>query len=476
MSDNYGHEVFRSRAIKPDVAQERGYRRYGAKNGLAPIFEADDRFRHPEEGGAQFLAPWDGRWHSFYNWSRHKVRGTTGWVMPKNALPGSAFDAPLAQLRPDRAIPGRRYSHDHSDMGDIIRVLHEEGKQHRDPDTGELLIPLTGVHEHVEQAKYVLAPGPYGKRWDTHPRCTAEAFQKASRVFLHLEGCLKLDALVSVGEVGADVPSVTLWDRRPDEVSKVDFTQEADDIGDVQANDLLDFLAAHVDAPVIIVCDSDWKRIPAVATEAFSLRDVVRDAGLPCVVAAPPEGRYLRTDRLGRRIHKKIGSDDFQYAGGTVDELIVAEPIAALGLVDFERTYRRDHSHGGLSGRRRPRKTIEFELDLLRWYTLHSTSEGLIERQVGTIARRLGVGRDRVRAATLRLEQAGALDIDGYYDDPAKRPKRTAEDWKAINEDRKERRARQRAVGERPDPTMIQVRADLRPEFQTPRVGDVAPT
>lgn len=169
MSDDYGHEVFRSRAIKPEVAHERGYRRYGDENGLDPIFEADARFKHPDEGGARFRAPWDGRWHSFYNWSMHKVRGTTGWVMPKHALPGSAFDGPLAQLRPDDAIPGRRYAHDHSDMGDIVRVLHEEGKRHRDPDTGKLLIPVKGVHEHVEQAKYLLPPGPYGKRWDGTP-------------------------------------------------------------------------------------------------------------------------------------------------------------------------------------------------------------------------------------------------------------------------------------------------------------------
>ena len=59
----------------------------------------------------------------------------------------------------------------------------------------------------------MIAPGPNGKRWDTHPRCTRDRFLAAEQVWLHMEGTLKLDALVSAGEVGADVPSVTLWDR-----------------------------------------------------------------------------------------------------------------------------------------------------------------------------------------------------------------------------------------------------------------------
>src|SRR6185312_6898312 len=135
-------------------------------------------------------------------------RGAPGWVITKHALPGSRFADPLPQLRPDKPVPGRPQRHDHAWVfygRPTARAIHEEASH-----GGRR---VTGMHDHVPESKYVIAPGPHGKRWDTHPRCTRDRFLAAERVWLHMEGALKLDALVSAGEVGADVPSVTLWNR-----------------------------------------------------------------------------------------------------------------------------------------------------------------------------------------------------------------------------------------------------------------------
>lgn len=456
MSDDYAGEPFDSRAVAPDVAAERGYRRYGGDLGLDPIFEAEPRYADT----TPFRRRSDGKPDSLDAWVRRKTREgeLTGWVMPKHALPGSAFYAPLAQLRPDKPVRGRLYEHDHAVdfASDEHRARHLE-KKHPGRD-------VPGLHRHYEEAKYLIAPGPHGKRWDTHPRCTRDRFLAAERVFLHLEGTLKLDALVSAGEVGADVPSVTLWDRRPDELSEIDFPVRAEPPGtgfwegleeriaeekaraDLQAGELAAFLTDCVRAPVVVVCDQDWQGNPSVATEAFCLRDAVRDGGLDCVVAAPPTEK---------------GSDDFQAAGGKPDDLLVVEPLPhrALGRADFERLYRRQHARGA-SGRRRPAEAVERDLELLDWYAAHATAAGFVQMSPKRIGRRLdGVSADTVRRATLRLKRADALTIAGYYDDPDERPERTAEEWRA--------RGRRR----RPAPATIRLRDGLAPEIWRPTVG-----
>jgi hypothetical protein len=449
--DDFTGEPFASRAVFPEVAEERGYTPYEKP---ADVREAD-----PRMGGTQELK----------NWTRHYgSRGAPGWVMKKHALPGSAFDAPLPQLRPDKAVPGRKEWHDHAWAfynRPVARKIHERAA-HESQHT-------TGRHFHVPESKYLIAPGPHGKRWDTHPSCTADRFMSAERVFLHMEGTLKLDALVSAGEVGADVPSVTLWDRRgalswadwpggkpevPDGVGFWDYYEEGEkameDATQAQADELGAFLRGYVRAPVIIVCDRDHEHPvlnPAVALEAFCLRDVVRDAGLPCVVAAPPRGGDSRVK----------GSDDFQYAGGKPGEMVVVEPLPhkAPGRATFERLYRRGAR--GPSGRRRPAEVVDRDLELLDWYAAHSAAEGFVARPASRIAKRLGVkGRDTVKRATVRLAQAGALVIDGHYDNPDERPRRTTEEWRALG------RGRRQAI-----PTMIRLREDLRPELWEPAVG-----
>ena len=205
-------EVFRTRAVSPEVAEERGYRRYGGSLGLDPIFQADPRF-------ATEAFTWaDGSQDTFRRWVEKQTKGgqRPGWVMPKHSLPGSPFDSPLAQLRPNKPVPMPSWVHRHADepAGTLEWHLASEKRQEEHAGYRSIGVDLDrDLHTHYDEAKYLLPPGPHGKRWDTHPRCTKDQFLAAERVFLHLEGVLKLDSLVSAGEVGADVPSVTLWNR-----------------------------------------------------------------------------------------------------------------------------------------------------------------------------------------------------------------------------------------------------------------------
>ena len=447
--DDYTGEPFRSRAVRPEVAADRGYARFEC---VDDVLEADPRL-----GSTKKLRDWT----RFYG-----SRGAPGWVMRKHALPGSPFDAPLPQLRPDRAVPGRKKWHDHAwafHGRPTAREIHERASHRGERDTSR--------HFHVPLSKYVIAPGPHGKRWDTHPSCTKDRFLAAERVWLHMEGTLKLDALVSAGEVGADVPSVTLWDRlgavswadwpggEPPKI-RGDFWKrweiwEAALVAarEGQADELVSFLRSSVRAPVVVVVDRDLgydTLNPLVALEAFSLRDAVRDGtGLPCVVAAPPRG-------LGTGVK---GSDDFQKRGGKPLNMRVFEPRLETipGRDEFRRTYWREHGRGK-TGKRRPAKHVERELALLDWYATHSVAKGLVERPASKVAARLGVSVDTVKRDTLRLERAGALVILGLYDDPDERPKRTPEEWKAL-----------RNVDRAPVPA-IRLREDLRPEIWEPTV------
>jgi hypothetical protein len=456
LSPDYNDPVFRSRAIAPDVAEERGYRRYGDGLGLDPIFEADPRYADgqiewPARGGRR------ARSDTLRSWVERKTkRGKLGgWIMPKRAVPGSAFDDPLAQLRPDAPLLSEVWKHDHADLSPRELAMHLASERRREEHA---LVGLDGVHQHRDFAKYLLPPGPHGKRWDTHPRCTPDRFRVAERVFLHLEGVLKLDALVSAGEVGADVPSVTLWRRRADQTSSLDFSVERptrgayqdfwDGLGEhlaeleaferLQTSELSTFLAAHVRSPVVVVCDRDWRDNPLVTLEAFELRDAVRTCGLPAVVAAP----------AGR----SKGSDDFQAHGGRPGNLRVVEPLPARasGRPDFDRDYR-----GSRRGtRRRPADTLDRELSLLDWYATRSTVEGFVRMSVTRIADRLELPPTTVRRATLNLAESGALRIVGHYAHPD-----------AIGREFS-------GNGRHAPPALIRLRADLLPRRWEPSVDD----
>jgi hypothetical protein len=405
-------DILTSRGLTSEVIEARGYVRYESADD---VLGAD-----PRMGSTKKLA----------DWTKHYGARGPGWVMPKWKLPGSGFEDPLPQLRPD--VPAPDYSaavtHDHEKAfagRPVARALHEGGKAHE-------TIPVEGSHQHVPEGKYLIAPGTHGKRWDSNPLCV-DRWAGGERVFLHLEGCIKADALTAVGEAAADVPSVTLWDRRgalsfadwpggeptkPQLRAGVGFWEafeesepelekydaEVERIREAQQDELVAFLTEHVSAPVIVVCDSDWRWNSAVAMEAFSLSDLVRQAtDLHCVVAAPLPGTK----------GEKQGTDDFLAGGGSVANHLVIEPVESPDFADWARDYERRRRN---AGGKRPR--IEADIELMRWYATHASAEGAVERRAKSIARRLGVDREAVRRATLRLEKDGALDIHGYYSDP----------------------------------------------------------
>lgn len=421
-------DIFTPRGIAPEVVEARGYARYAS---AAEVLAADPRMNGTRELG---------------DWSRHYGARGPGWVMPKHALPGSPFDAPLPQLRPDEPVPDPRkaYEHDHDEVYVSPYALAAHLKAHH---RGRR---VNGLHRHVPESKYLIPPGPHGKRWDTHPSCTADRFLAAERVFLHLEGTLKLDALVSAGEVGADVPSVTLWDRggavswadwpggKPAPAGGFFAEFEAEEAARAEQEDeLADFLRERVLAPVVVVCDSDWRWNANVATEAFTLRDAVRKLGLLCVVAAPPATR-------GR----KVGSDDFLAEGHAVNDLHVVEPVESPELGTFARHYARAQGQA----RRAVGARVKMDVDLLRWYATHAVAEGHVTRKVASVSRRLGVSRDTVRRATLRLADAGALRIVGYY----------------AHADMGDKRGK----GQRPPAATLLVDEALRPQVEALRLGD----
>lgn len=490
-----GFDKLKTSGVSDEVRDDRGYAEY-AKGDARTIFDADPRladgtylvWEKTDEG-------WMRKTKEMSTWVKHKARASSGLVMPKYPLPGSASLAPLAQLRPDDPVTSATYGHDHDGMThvetgcpcgvkrhgkdwlarwpelgaepamhEVARVEHENGKMHR-RDDGTLHTPLDGPHHHIAQSRYLLPPGPYGQRWDTHPHCTGDRFLAAERVFLHLEGVIKGDALVSAGELALDVPAVLMWERSPrieddepsfDYPSTTGFWEAFRPVS--QRDDLLQFLESYVKAPVIVVCDSDWHHNAEVATSAFCLRDWVRASGLDCAVAAPPEGEWLFNDRRGNPVYKKLGSDDFQgknngYPTGTPDDLRVVELKEPTALIDFQREYRRDPGRTP-SGRKRPAPSVERDLEVLHWYATHSTATGFVKRPATTIAARLGISDDSVYEATRWLEEAKALEITGEYTELV--------DARYI----KTRRGKNRNLGrghKGPTPT-IALREDLRPQ------------
>ena len=109
MSDDYTHEVFRSRAVAEHVAAERGYRRYAAGQ-RDTVLEVDSRLA---ENPA---------------WLRGALEAP-GWVLPKFAVMPDHPDfgsRPYAQLRPDWPVMARWYGHSHGPKGFTHRHKDDE--------------------------------------------------------------------------------------------------------------------------------------------------------------------------------------------------------------------------------------------------------------------------------------------------------------------------------------------------------------
>ena len=477
-------KILTSRGLTPEVIAARGYERYESAGDVLRVA--------PRMGSTKKLSDWT---------KSYGARGP-GWIMPKWKLPGSRFDDPLPQLRPDTAIPNHReaYVHEHDTDPFFHNAPLDRARHEANYHGGKNDPPLDGEHEHVPDAKYLIAPGPHAKRWDANP-LTADRWAGAERVFLHLEGCIKADALTGVGEAAADVPSVTLWDRGG-AISYADWpgveptaptmpglqlqdgdsfwdaharTQpeleqwrgemgkhraEVDAIRQLQQDELLAFLAEHVTCPVIVLCDSDWSHNARVATEAFNLRDLVRSTGLPCVVAAPPTGRG----------GKKQGTDDYladrrHKVGGH----LVIDPVESPEIADWACDYERRRRADG----RVVQAVLEREIAVLRYYAARAiTDSGKVERRSKAVARSLGVELKDIQRATKRLHDYDALQIVGRHPDPDAKPvKRTKDEREQLTKAERNLK-RQRALFHRREPSGLLIPEALRPATRAVRLDE----
>jgi hypothetical protein len=285
------------------------------------------------------------------------VRRSPGWLMPKHGLPLYP-DGVIPQLRPDRAVlvDSRKRWHFHGSLRNGWPVFPSEaGKRagkhlpkaivltgdaallHIDRATGAQHDPLTGlgshhganqegVHFHLDEAKYVLLGEGQCQRLDLPPEAAA-MLASARRVFFVLEGSLKTYAILSAGEAVFGVPSVTLWDS--EELARwIEVLQ-----------------AVNPNMFVYVVPDADWFLKPAVDRQALFVRSVIRNAGLPAEIVAPPvfqgqkqcECKPVDLTRDGRSCSLcggfLKGVDDYLGAGGTIDGLIVRGKEAPLGQI-----------------------------------------------------------------------------------------------------------------------------------------------
>jgi hypothetical protein len=151
------------------------------------------------------------------------------------------------------------------------------------------------LHSHRRAAKYVLPPGPHGKRLDVPD---TERIRRAETVFFVIEGSLKTDAIRSQGEAAFGVPSVTLWDA-----------PELDAF--IGAMDL------KSKTLVVIVPDADWCNNPLVVTQAILAREHLRRWGVRAIVAAPP-WRRAALDEDGRQKECKCNVAKSGDGSGTV--------------------------------------------------------------------------------------------------------------------------------------------------------------
>lgn len=394
-------DIFEERGVTPEVAATRPYIRY-EKGEVEPLLSLSPAFRD---------SPAKVKWRT----GQHG-----GWVMMKTPVPGVRTPI-IPQFRPDKPLITRRSKHDHADLPLKSRAEHVQSEKHAGIEAGE-------EHEHVEEAKYMLWPAPrlekdhvHGsykkegararhvekyhssgdvpgthhhvfsvrdpdkkpeKRLDMHP-ASAALLPSASRIFFALEGVLKADALLSVGECAFDVPSVTLWG----------------------APELPRFAKKYLrDREVYVVPDSDWATNPEVALQAFEAADFLRSLGALAQVAAP-------TPSCGRVCACKDGLPDSGHKRGVDD--YIAQRGSAAGLIVLRRNPSATFEEwalwdDGLEGRS---DRWANDVRTMEWLTLRATSDGLVKRSAEVMARYVGdVDPRTISNVVNRLIESGALE------------------------------------------------------------------
>jgi hypothetical protein len=468
---DYMDEVFRTRAVDPDVARERGYQRYEAGDREA-VLVVDQRLGE------------DPGWLS-----RALICG--GWVLPKCApMPSHSqfWWTPYAQLRPDHPVMARSGVHDHDgllhshrDEGrcacganhaappvrrikwppppdrppgvwhswfqpplrGLARLKHEsslcewaavpkgfrlpvpvldgrsDGKVlvptgHLHPDTGEMVVPLQGQHAHLDWAKYMYVKGQgRAQRLSTHPRVRAAGFDAPEGLFVFvIEGTLKLDSVVSAGWPGIESGSVTLWDAYAEEAEaeweEGDFG-ETHLVGGMQGfSELEEFAERHLEGiPTAIVCDSDWAENRLVRDQVDKAVSLLARCGVLAVGCAPPPGE----------------------SRGWTHPVTALPMVKKQGVDDYLATFTPQQRHDALldmpvrepacddasgletAAHRAAQKPsgVETNFRLLQEMRQDAQPDGLVPYRREQLARRVGRNRSNVDDARDRLVKTGAL-------------------------------------------------------------------
>jgi hypothetical protein len=238
-----------------------------------------------------------------------------GWAMPRHSIMPDAdgdaapfADDPWTQIRPDRPIVKGWKEHHHGHKRDKMHEaktcdLDDDGNPlptgHLHPETGEIVVPLEGLHRHLDQAKYLYTPGGTAKRLGTNPLNLERGYEGDLFVIV-MEGTLKMCAVTEAGYPCIDAGSVNLWG------------------GDTKVRDgyLLE-LEAFADRylrgrRVAVVCDSDWYANWMVEEQTKQVAAVLEPIVGRVVACAPGEGKSYgwRHPLTGVEMKKKRGIDD----------------------------------------------------------------------------------------------------------------------------------------------------------------------
>jgi hypothetical protein len=244
--------------------------------------------------------------------------------------------------------------------------------------------------------------GSSAKQIDVHPLARGHVASGGEPIYFCLEGCLKADALLSKGKVAISVPSVTLWNLAP--------------------NDLTKWLPVLLAAPVVYaVADSDYfpKRTgyrpgtkPKFVNEAqvrYHVDSCVahyRALGVRMVFLIPPYFDRAQARRYGfdRKERWKVGIDDHLRAGGNLNPWHEKDNPRGVHIWEYRRP---PYLRVPELKRKRKDRAIVRDKAFLTWLLENHGQIGLFRPQ--DARRALGWSRDTVNRARSSCEERGVL-------------------------------------------------------------------
>jgi hypothetical protein len=304
------------------------------------------------------------------------------------------------------------YEHEHSTSWKRVAESERPAKRKSHVEKYHDGVDITGGHTHVRRVKDPSAP-PLARRLDVNPLAVQKLLDDPV-VFFALEGCIKADAILSAGAAVFSVPSVTLWDVPELERFAYEYL---------------------LDKVVVIVPDADWSDNLLVVNQARMCEAHLFRLGVPEThVAAPPPAF------LGMPTN---GCDDFLAAHGRLEDLVVLDYELPTEIYEWVARHgvRRDRAHR--------------DVEAIRALSTYTGPSGRFEAPLQTLAHVMGLHRESVSRVIHRLEDLGAVTIDGSL--------RTKPDYFS----------RQEEWWKRPPITLIpELRSHDKPEQ---RLGDLVP-